>query len=139
MTMTDQHLFKPTERTLRQFAVMWIIFFTAIAAWQELHHHRHVVAMIVGSLALTVGALGVAWPMTIRPIFVAWMTMAYPIGWTVTRIVLGAVFYVLFTPIAWIFRLIGRDELGLKATPEAATYWESKPRVVDKVRYLRQF
>ncbi len=90
-------------------------------------------------LAVTVGPLGLMRPRIIRPVFIGWMALAYPIGWSVSRIVLGVVFYGLFTPVAWIFRIIGRDELGLKPQPLAATYWRSKPRPTDKAKYLRQF
>jgi hypothetical protein len=124
---------------LRQFAAIWIVFFGAVAAWQGFHHHRQMLAIVVAIMAVTIGPVGVAWPNAIRPIFVGWMTLAYPIGWTVSRIVLGAVFYGLFTPIGLVFRMMGRDELGLKRQAQAATYWQPKPRPADKAQYLRQF
>src|SRR5262245_8596752 len=124
---------------LRQFAGIWIVFFLAIGAYQGFYHHRQTLGIVLAVLAVTVGAIGVMWPKAIRPIFVGWMTLAYPIGWTVSRIVLGAVFYGLFTPIAIVFRMMGRDELGLKRQPSAATYWQPKPRAADKTQYLRQF
>ena len=124
---------------LRQFAAIWVVFFGAIAAWQEIHHHRQVTAIILAVLALTVGPLGIAWPRAIRPVFIGWMTLVYPVGWTVSRISLGVVFYGLFTPVAWIFRLIGRDALGLMRQPQVGTYWQPKPRAADKAQYLRQF
>jgi hypothetical protein len=124
---------------LRQFAGIWVVFFGAIAAWQGFHQHRHVTAIILAVLALTIGPVGMVWPRTIRPVFIGWMTLVYPVGWTVSRIVLGVVFYGMFTPVAWVFRMIGRDELGLKPQPQATTYWLSKPCATDKTRYLRQF
>lgn len=129
----------PTERMLRQFAGIWVVFFGAIAAWQGFHHQRQVLAIALAMLAVTLGPLGLAWPRTIRPVFIGWTALAYPIGWVVSRIVLGVVFYGLFTPVAWVFRMIGRDALGLKPRPHAVTYWHSKPRATDKAKYLRQF
>jgi RsiW-degrading membrane proteinase PrsW (M82 family) len=134
-----KNMFHPTDRMLRQFAALWILFFLAIAARQEFQHHHHMAAVVLAALAVTVGPLGLAWPRGIRPIFIGWMGLAYPIGWTVSRIVLGIIFYGLFTPVAWIFRLIGRDELVLKAQPNAVTYWHSKPGAADKAQYMRQF
>jgi hypothetical protein len=124
---------------LRQFAGIWIVFFGGIGAYQGFYHHRQTLGIVLAVLAVTIGPIGVMWPKTIKPIFVGWMTLAYPIGWTVSRIVLGAVFYGLFTPIAIVFRMMGRDELGLKRQPSAATYWQPKPRATDKTQYLRQF
>ena len=139
MSAGDDSPFNPTDRMLRQFAVIWIVFFGAIAAWQEAHHHRHAVAVVLTLLAVTIGPLGLVWPRGIRPVFVGWIAVTYPIGWSVSRIVLGTIFFGLFTPVAALFRLIGRDELGLKPQPQATTYWLAKPHTTDKANYLRQF
>ena len=139
MSSGHDNPFNPSDRMLRQFAGLWIVFLAGMAAWQEFHHGRHTVALVLAILSVTVGPVGVAWPRAIKPIFVGWMTLAYPIGWTVSRVVLGTIFFVLFTPIAWIFRMMGRDELGLTKQPQAVTYWRAKPQAADKARYLRQF
>jgi len=131
--------FKPTERMLRQFAGLWVVFFGGMAVWQALHHHRPVVGAVLGLLAITVGPIGLLWPALIRPIFLGWMALAFPIGWTISRVVLSLVFFGLFTPLAMLFRLQGRDELALRKSPDAVTYWRSKPLAADKTQYLRQF
>ena len=121
---------------LRQFSGIWIVFFGAIAARQEYHHH-HTVAIVLAALALTLGPLGLVWPRVMKPIFVGWMRLTHPIGWVVSRLVLGLIFYGLFTPFAWVFRLMGRDALRLKPQPQASTYWLVKPRA-DLSQYFRQ-
>src|SRR6267143_1914947 len=130
--------FSPTPRMLRQFGGIWIVFFGAIAAWQGLHHERHGLGLALAVLAVTIGPLGIAAPRLIRPICIGWMGVVYPIGWMVSRVVLGILFYGLFTPVALIFRTIGRDELRLKPQPDAETYWATKPHATDKAQYLRQ-
>jgi hypothetical protein len=139
VSSTHDSPFNPTDRMLRQFSAIWIFFFGGIATWQEFHHHRHTLALILGVLAVTLGPLGLTWPRAMRPVFIGWMALVYPIGWTVSRIVLGTIFYALFTPMACVLRLVGRDELRLKPHPDAPTYWQSKPVAADKARYLRQF
>jgi Saxitoxin biosynthesis operon protein SxtJ len=132
-------LSNPTDRMLRQFAGMWIIFLTALAERQEFHYQRHVVALLVAGLGVTVGVLGMASPRAIRFLFVGSSAIAYPIGWVVSRIVLGIIFYGLFTPLAGFFHLIGRDALRLKPQRTALTYWHPKPSARDKSQYLYQF
>ena len=131
--------FAPTPRMLRQFGGLWIVFFGLMAAWQGFHHERYTIALVLAILAVTIGPLGIAAPSLIRPIFIGWMALVYPIGWVVSRLVLGALFYGLFPPVAVMFRMTGRDELRLKPRPDAHTYWVSKPQAADKARYLRQF
>jgi hypothetical protein len=41
------------------------------------------------------------------------------------RIILTILFFGVITPLAWIFRLSGKDALSLKRSSSAATYWNS--------------
>src|SRR5262249_37672073 len=139
MSAGHSNPFNPTDRMLQQFSVLWIVFFGANAAVQEFQYQRHFLALGLAVLALTVGPLGLAWRRAIKPIFIGWMALVFPIGWIVSHLILGILFYGLFTPVAWSFRIIGRDMLGLKPQPQAATYWHPKPYAQDKSQYLRQF
>lgn len=67
------------------------------------------------SATLAGGLLGVLAEL-LRPIYVAWMVAAFPIGWTISLVVMAAMFYGLFTPIGLFFRLIGRDSMELQAS-----------------------
>jgi hypothetical protein len=53
-------------------------------------------------------------------------------------VILASLFYGLFTPIAWLFRLMGRDVLRRRRA-DAATYWKPKPQAPNVRSYLRQF
>ena len=131
--------FSPPERTLRQFAGLWIAFFGGLAHWQGLVRGRLGLALVLAVIAVVVGVLGLLRPPAIRPIFVGWMVLAFPIGLVVSHVLLGVVFYGLFTPLGLVFRLIGRDLLALKPRPDLPTYWETKPATADVRRYFRQF
>ena len=63
--------------------------------------------------------------------------VTFPIGWVLSHLLLGAVFYCLFTPLGLIFRLIGRDALGLRRSV-AVSYWRPKPAANDLRGYFRQ-
>lgn len=137
--MSAEHpkAFDPTDRTLRQFGGMWIVFFMAVAV--RTYHHRPALALVIAVLAVSIGSMGVVSPRAIRPVFVGWMKVAWPVGWVVSRVILGTIFYAIITPVAVVFRLTGRDILGLKRRADRATYWQPKPAITDKSQYLRQF
>jgi hypothetical protein len=139
MITAQSNPFAPSERMLRQFAALWIFFFSALAALQGFRNDKWVIAVILAALAVTIGPLGLVRPSAVKPIFIGWMTLAYPIGWVVSRIILGVLFFALFTPFALVFRIIGRDALGLKTKPKAETYWCEKPGAHEKSQYLKQF
>jgi len=129
----------PPPSRLRQFAALWIVFFGGLAAWQGLWHGRTAVAIACAILAATLGPLGLVRPAALRPIFVGWMMLAFPIGWVVSHVLLALVFYGLFTPLAVVFRLIGRDALALRRSPSARSHWQPRPQVTDPRRYFKQF
>jgi hypothetical protein len=41
-------------------------------------------------------------------------------------ILMAVVFYGVFTPVAALMRLVGRDSLGIHPDPGAETYWKSR-------------
>lgn len=131
--------FQPARNTLRQFAGMWLVFFLALAAVQYWVKDRPTEAMALAGLAVTIGPLGLIRPHAIRLIYVGWMVAVFPIGWTVSKIVMAVIYYGVFTPVAVIFRLIGRDVLHLRRQPAADTYWLSKPQAAGVTQYFRQF
>lgn len=62
------------------------------------------------------------------PLNKLWMGLGLLIGMVVSPIVLGIIFFVLFTPISLVMKLFGRDELRLKVR-ERPSHW--KPRTTD--------
>jgi hypothetical protein len=128
-----------SRRTLRQFAGLWTVFLTGLACWQGFVHGRVALAVVLAALAWTVGPLGLVWPQAIRPVFVACMVVTFPVGWVVSRLALAGLYYLAFTPVALLFRLIGRDALARRYRPELQTYWEPKPQPAGAQSYLRQF
>jgi len=128
----------PSTKTLRQFAVLWIVAFGGLAAWQWLRHENRALAAIL--LAATpIGLWGCWRPADLRPIFVGWMVLAFPIGWVVSFVVLSALFFGVITPLGVVFRLSGRDFLCLRREPLADSYWEPMALNADPKSYLNQF
>lgn len=123
-------------RILRQFAGFWLVLGSGVAAWQ-LAAGRPVAAAIFGGAALLVGGSGLVWPSLVRPIFSTLNVIARPIGLVMTRVVLAVAYYGLFTPLALLFRAVGRDPLqrARRATP---SYWTARPGSSEPRRYFRQ-
>ena len=129
----------PTDRMLRQFAGLWIVVFGLLAA-RRFDDHGDALAIGLGLLAITVGPMGIVWPRAIKPIFVTWMAVATPIGQIVSHVILGVLFYGLFTFVASMFRLIRRDALELqRPSADAPSYWRPAPPARPASHYLRQF
>jgi hypothetical protein len=92
-----------------------------------------------GSIGI-VGAL-LIWglPSLGKSIYLGWMGAAAPIGWTISHVVLGAVFYLVLFPIGLCMRLVGRDPMQRKLDRDAKSYWIERDRRIEPARYFRQF
>jgi hypothetical protein len=131
--------FDPGTRTLRKFAGLWLCLFSLMALWQEFGRERHTIAAILAILALTVGPIGLVSPRLVRPIYVGLIVFTFPIGWTVSQIILLIIFFLIFTPVALIFRMLGRDVLHRGWNSGRGSYWTPKPSSNDPRSYFRQF
>ncbi|MHC4488672.1 MAG: SxtJ family membrane protein [Planctomycetota bacterium] len=74
-----------------------------------------------------------------RMIYVGLTAATLPIGFVVSFILLAAFYFLLLTPLALFFRLIGRDPLHREFDSAANSYWGTRhpPRGLD--RYFQQF
>jgi Saxitoxin biosynthesis operon protein SxtJ len=129
--------FNPSEKTLRQFAALFLIVFGLLALVEVQFRHRPQLALVYGALAVAVGPLGLLRPRVMRPIWVVWSVVAFPIGWVVSTVFLAILFYAIFAPIGLVFRVTGRDVLALRRA-DARTYWKPRAASRDKRQYFRQ-
>jgi hypothetical protein len=83
--------------------------------------------------------VGLLRPQWIRPVYVGWTIAAFPIGWTVSHLMLGLMLYGLFTPVALVFRMLRRDPLRRQKPTSVTTYWQTKLAPTDVSSYFRQF
>ena len=79
--------------------------------------------LLIGGLLLLLGLL---FPIVLKPLFILWMSFAVSLGFIMTRIILGLIFFLIFSPIGLVFRLIKKDHLDEAIDPEATSYWRVK-------------
>lgn len=64
--------------------------------------------------ATVIGAIFIFIPPLARFIHQAWMGLAHILGWIVSKLVLSLIWYIILTPLAFVYRLTGHDDLQLK-------------------------
>ena len=128
----------PSTKQLRQFAGIWFPAFCALVGWSIGHKTGHWSEVEIGwVLAGVLSVGGLVLPALIRPIFVGLILLTFPIGWVVSHLLLGVIFYGLVTPIGYILRISGHDPLQLKK-PGGNSVWKTSVGKTDATRYLRQ-
>ena len=130
----------PARKALRQFAALFLAFFVGLAVARAYRSGAWSTAEVVlAAVGVVVGLLGVIQPLAIRWVYTGWLVAAFPIGWTVSQLMLAVLFYGVFTPVAVVFRLMKRDVLRVRRPRPTDTFWTAKSQATDSREYLRQF
>ena len=129
----------PSRRELRQFAAIWFPLFCFIAGgllYLAGSRGGGVAAAVIG---VAFGLLGYRRPAFIHPLYLIWMYAAYPIGYVISHLMLGIVFYGVLTPIGAAMKLVGYDPLNRRLRSGESSYWTRSVAIADKTEYFRQF
>ena len=109
-------------KTLRTFGLLVGSVFLLIGAWPVVFRADPVrlwAVIVAGLLVLPALVL----PQSLGPVYRAWMAVGSALGWINTRIILGIIFYGLFTPLGLMRRvMLKRDAMTRAFDPEAETY-----------------
>ena len=109
------------RKQLRSFGLLVGSVFALIAVWPVLFRGQplRIWAMVI-SVSLMVPAVG--WPRVLEPFYRLWMAAGHILGWVNSRIVLGIVYFLVFTPVGLMMRLLGKDPMRLRFDSNAKTY-----------------
>ena len=75
---------------------------------------------------------------TLLPLNKLWMRLGHLLGMIVSPIILGLVFFGLFTPIAFAMKLTGRDELNIKFMKKTS-HWILRDEKIQAHNFKNQF
>jgi hypothetical protein len=128
---------RPDVKVLRQFGGLCLAIGAGIVAWQFWRGNVDWRSYVAGALALA-GVIGLARPLAIRWFYTGWMAAVFPIGWTISKVIIAFMFFGLFTPVAMCFRAIGRDALR-RRKPQAHSLWVPRRQAERASGYLRQY
>ena len=101
----------PDHKTLKQFGLIGLLGFPGVGAVAYWLWQAPALAVVLAGLGVAVGLLSMIHTPSVRYVYVAMSVAAFPIGFVISHVVLGAVYYLLFTPMGLVFKLIGRDAL----------------------------
>jgi hypothetical protein len=91
-------------------------------------------------IALAFGLAAVVWPQILHPLNRLWLALGRLLHRVVSPLLMGAIFFIVVTPIAWIMRLRGKDVLSLARRTDLSSYWiarDSQPPASETMK--RQF
>ena len=140
--------FDPDTKTLRQFGVIAFVGFgilAAVAYYEKLifsfgfGEARIPLTMAFAGLGTLAALFSLVFPRANRVLYVGLTLLAFPIGFVLSYVIMGTLFFLIIGPIAVIWRLVGRDSMHRAYDPKASTYWSDARHARDKESYFHQY
>ncbi|MDH5676267.1 MAG: SxtJ family membrane protein [Myxococcales bacterium] len=138
----------PDTRTLRQFGFVALGGFGALAAcaWHEalifgfgLGALRTPVTASLLGLGLLSLLLGLVYPRANRAIYLGTTLLAFPIGFLLSYVIMGVLYFLVIGPVGLGLRSLGHDPMQRRLDPKADSYWSPARPPREKSSYFRQF
>jgi hypothetical protein len=140
--------FNPDAKTLRQFGVIAFAGFGTLAALAfyekllfsfGLGEARVPVAGALLALGIIALSFSLIAPRANRALYVGLALLTFPIGFVLSYVIMGALFFLIIAPISVLLRILGSDPMHRRYEPDAPTYWvpARSPRAKDS--YFHQY
>lgn len=130
----------PSAEKLRQFgwiAPIMLLVIGLVFWWRFGMPAAGITVMVlVGMVIFTLSRVS---PRLVRPVYMVLVIVGFPIGWVVSHLVMFLFYFGIITPVALVFRLMGRDMLHRRWDRRLETYWTEHPQCDNVERYFRQF
>ena len=129
---------KTGDRDLRKFGLMVGGVFAALGILMLLRHKAHYPYFLLPGTVLVL--FGAILPRALKWIYIAWMSVAFVLGFVMAHLILAVLFYLILTPLGLVARLAGKDFLSLKLDRAAKSYWIPRAQNSKSASdYERQF
>jgi len=134
----DLRKLKTGDRDLRKFGLTVGGVFVLLGLLLLLRHRSSYPFFLAAGAGLT--AFGVIWPRALKYVYIAWMALAFTLGFVMSNVILVLFFFLVVTPIGLLARLFQKDFLARKWDKQAASYWIQRTRKMRTAgSYERQF
>lgn len=133
--MSARDLELPSDR---KFGFFFTVIFALMAAY-FLREAATEIASAFLALAAVILAVTLLKAELLHPLNKLWMALGVLLGMIVSPIVLGVIFFAVFTPVGLAMRAFGRDELRLRPS-DRKTHWKTRSAEIATVdAFKRQF
>ncbi|MEI8374231.1 MAG: SxtJ family membrane protein [Planctomycetota bacterium] len=129
----------PSRRQLFVFGACWLFFMGIVGDLVLRRGGSLTTATILWCAAAAVPLVGWVFPKLMRVLYLGAAYLTLPVGFVVSYLILGVVYYFVFTPVGLLMRLFGYDPLNRGFDSNRESYWVPRKIQSDLKRYLRQF
>ncbi len=121
----------------KNFGLLFSTIFFLIALY-FLYNHSNTIAYVLIGISIIFLIITLYNSDLLFPLNKLWMRFGFLLGIVISPVVLGIIFFGLFSPYGIIMRIFGRDELHLKKI-KRKTYWKPRLNELSQTNFKRQF
>ena len=122
----------------RSFGFTFAVVFSLLGGWLWWKASRYGLPLVGVGAAFALVAMLL--PRVLRPLNIAWMWFGALLNMIVSPVIMGLIFFLVFTPVSLFFRLTGRDALRRRFDRALPSYWLNRtPPGPDGASLPRQF
>ena len=115
----------------RSFGIVFFVVFILIGFYPLLNDgNLNIISILIGIIFLILGVLNARF---LTPLNKIWFKFGIFLGQIISPIVMGIIFFLVVTPIAFIMRVLGKDVLKLKKNTDNS-YWIKKTDLKSKMK-----
>lgn len=135
---------KPNTRELRNFGAIFMSGFVLIGLvkyfwpFERLITQDKTLGFWLIVVGVVVGLIGLTGTKLALPFYWVWLGIAYVMGNIMSRVIIAALYFLVFTPMRFLGNIFGRDKLQLKK-PKGDSYWLDISLPKETEKYERQF
>ncbi|MBK5286595.1 MAG: hypothetical protein JJE25_14465 [Bacteroidia bacterium] len=90
-------------------------------------------------MAVVFLVLGIVKPFLLKGLHKIWMALAVILGYFMTKIILVIMFFIVFTPVAFLIKILRKDILDLKIDKTEKSFWKDYMHIKDPKQYTKMF
>ena len=125
MTLFNHSVTLPSDR---KFGFFFSFVFAVVAVVSTVFYGKILYGVVAATICLAFLITSLTKPSALRGLNKSWAYLGLLMGIIISPIVLGLIYFGMFTPLAAVLRLKGRDELRLK-TNHQESYWINRDPV----------
>ena len=122
----------------KKFGFFFTIIFLLISIYFFLNKNNQISIYLL-LLAFLIFFITLLKPDLLTPLNSLWMKLGLLLGTFISPIILGILFFFIFTPVAYLMRLFNRDELNLKITKDKSGWIKNSNEKDNDINFTLQY
>ena len=108
------------------FGITFAVVFASLAAFSYWHRGTGTMFYVTIAVSAAFAVVTLMAPRILRPLNLIWLKFGLLLHKVVNPVIMGILFFGIFTPMGVVMRMFGVDFLRMKRKPAAESYWIAK-------------